>query len=248
MTLGCHARRKIGQNKKTTLLPPSPGLSTTLKIEPPLICDYMSPRPLQQMGESADDSKTEEGGANVNAGGTVVLVAAAAAAAAGGVGAGILVGVGVVAGAREGALDLATATLAAEATEGLAGGSDVTGRRDVEGTLDVVKGRELDTGPRVSQMPLRGQKDTLCCKEGVGVWVEVGTYSVKFPRSLTAPPTLLTLGNPVISSSPVLLAIRRPPPMAVRTGKVMLVSWELPTNEISPVFVDVRLGALNEVK
>lgn len=71
---------------------------------------------------------------------------------------------------------------------------------------------------------------------------------MKLPLSLTAPKMVLTFGKPSMRDRAVLLAIRRPPPIEVMTGAVMLVRLALPTNETSPDFVAVRLGAKNELK
>jgi hypothetical protein len=82
------------------------------------------------------------------AGSSVVAAAAAGAAtAAASAGTSVRVGVGIVAGARVGTLDLAATALGgrSEFLEGVARAANIGSTRDIEGTLDVVKRGELDT-------------------------------------------------------------------------------------------------------
>ena len=72
--------------------------------------------------------------------------------------------------------------------------------------------------------------------------MRVATYDSKVPAKSRAPTMVLSLGKPAIAVRSVLLAIRNPPPMVVRLGKVRLAKLGLSTKaKVPPVWV--KLGA-----
>lgn len=230
---------------EATVGPPNPGKPHTLLLSPSHAArgQHLDLAVLlQKSNETTNNSQAEDGAVDSKAGGCVVVVTVAATAASS-VGVGVRVGVLVVARAAEGTLDLtATALLArGDRLELVAGLVNVVGAGNVKGATDVLESREFDSvRVLVNQIP---DIVTLVEFSGRG-W----TYSVKLPLSLTAPKIDLTLGNPVTRRRPVLLAIRRPPPMEVMAGREMLVRAAFPTKDRSPDLVEVRLGAANEVK
>lgn len=166
---------------------------------------------LQKLGQQTDKAQTDDGRVDVDVDGSAARVAASGGAVASGAAS---VGLLVVGGASELALDDTVATLGAgsELLQLSASVSDVVGGRQREGTLDVLECGEFNAGKKplaiISQIVIR----TPC------------TYLLKLPPSLIAPPSSARSGKPVTSSRAVLLTMVRAPPRLLRAEKVMLVS------------------------
>lgn len=148
----------VAQENTTSLLSDDSINSKTSAIDRQMPLEK-SCNDLESRGESGDGSEAKEGRVEGNTGSTAVLaILAVDLAVARGVVAGVLVGLLVLAGAGEGALDLAVAALGARGELLKLGAllADIGRAGDVKGTANVVELAKVDA-KRISNVSLVAQ-------------------------------------------------------------------------------------------